>query len=528
MVSLLEGGENMQGQLFVITLTIGASLALFLAAAVSRRGSGLGNQYFAFLNLAIAWWSILGLVEHFAPNMDRKVLVSSLQYAGIVAAPVFWLTFCIAYTRQEHWISPKKLVSLWILPFITVCLAVTNRWHHLLWSQVSLKIVDGVAIGIYSPGPWSIVNLVWSYGLMIAGVVLVLHSAIRTNAPYKKQACGLALAIFPPWITNCIYFSYPEFFNGFDLTPASFVLSSLLMWINIRQNHLFLLNPVTPSQIIQSLDFGLITLDPENHVTEGNQEAFRLLGLNGDHLGRNLDALLSEWPDILNQLMAGQTDFDVRGLTVHWLRIRRMELRSLPEIRLGHLLSIEDITERKQLEAELRRMAATDMLTGLVNRRAFMERAQEEVIRTHRYRHPLSILMMDLDHFKLINDNYGHHAGDMALIEFSKIVKMVLRDTDIFARIGGEEFAILLPATPLKAAEAMAGRVLDVVRGIEIHLEAGMFIRFTVSIGVSAVDSESVKIDNLINRGDLALYRAKVNGRNRAELYVQDDKDRHP
>ena len=174
-----------------------------------------------------------------------------------------------------------------------------------------------------------------------------------------------------------------------------------------------------------------------------------------------------------------------------------------------------DITERKLLEEELRRQAHVDYLTGVYNRRHFMERAEQELSRAHRYAKPLSMLMLDIDHFKQINDRHGHKVGDTVLKAVADLSQATFRDVDIVGRLGGEEFAALLPETDQPAALEAAERLRATIANARIPLPGAPPVSFSVSIGVSSMDSPEDNIDALLQRADKALYKAKDSGRNR-------------
>jgi diguanylate cyclase (GGDEF)-like protein/PAS domain S-box-containing protein len=181
---------------------------------------------------------------------------------------------------------------------------------------------------------------------------------------------------------------------------------------------------------------------------------------------------------------------------------------------VGAEVVFQDVAERKAMEGELLRLATTDPLTGLANRRHFREQMQLEMARVKRFEQPAALLMLDLDHFKLINDNHGHAAGDAVLEHFARVVGLRLRTTDLFGRLGGEEFAILLLGTGLEAAVAFADRLRNVVAETPAMTKTGA-ISYTVSIGVADVSGSDELPDSVLARADDALYRAKAAGRNR-------------
>ncbi|MBX3729883.1 MAG: diguanylate cyclase [Candidatus Sumerlaeia bacterium] len=182
----------------------------------------------------------------------------------------------------------------------------------------------------------------------------------------------------------------------------------------------------------------------------------------------------------------------------------------------GIIGTLVDITERKQLESELQRLATTDPLTGVNNRRHFLGFAQKELARVRRHGSPTSLLMLDIDHFKRVNDTYGHSVGDLALKLVAQVLTEALREGDIFGRLGGEEFAVLLPATPLPGAVGVAERLRRML-ATRTFMADGEALSITVSIGATAFHPGDTHVDAILERADTALYRAKNNGRNRVE-----------
>jgi len=169
--------------------------------------------------------------------------------------------------------------------------------------------------------------------------------------------------------------------------------------------------------------------------------------------------------------------------------------------------------ERARLFQEVQSLALTDPLTGLHNRRGFFQLGRAEFSRAHRMARPLSCMMLDLDHFKRINDNYGHTAGDQILQEFAKRCKNSVREMDLICRYGGEEILILLPETDLKTALPIAERICASIGAIPMNA-SDREINVTVSIGVAAKNENSVNLETLIARADQAMYIAKHKGRN--------------
>ncbi|GAB6058838.1 GGDEF domain-containing response regulator [Desulfonatronum parangueonense] len=179
--------------------------------------------------------------------------------------------------------------------------------------------------------------------------------------------------------------------------------------------------------------------------------------------------------------------------------------------------NIMDLTDRKQIEDRLRYLATTDELTGLWNRRKFMELLHREIERARRYGHGFTLLMLDIDHFKCINDSFGHAAGDRVLEHLAGMLNSALRTPDVSGRFGGEEFAVILPETGVHGAEVIAERLRNTIAAEQVHVQGGS-ISYTVSIGAATFASDTSSADDLLKRADDALYKAKQQGRNRLVL----------
>lgn len=274
---------------------------------------------------------------------------------------------------------------------------------------------------------------------------------------------------------------------------------------------------------------GFALFDAEDHLIRCNQAFAALYGRDANALtGIHHDELLRDGHRRGVGLDIGDLPFEQWLARLYRNRRRQhhrqVELRSydgrwfLVTERLtasNELVLVRtDITRQKRQEQELRRLASTDSLTGALNHGHFMQKAAAEMRRAQRYRHPLALLMLDADHFKQINDTQGHAAGDQVLRELVATLGQELRENDLLGRLGGEEFAAMLPETDHQAANLVADRLRQRLAALVFPGRAGEF-GITVSIGVAILGTVDKNLEDLLKRADQALYQAKEMGRDR-------------
>ena len=292
--------------------------------------------------------------------------------------------------------------------------------------------------------------------------------------------------------------------------------------------------------LFETVPQGVVYQDVTGAITSANPSAQRILGLTLDQMQgrtsidprwRTLREDGSDFPGeehpAMVALRTGEPVRDVvMGVDVPDRGYVWILVSAIPLFERGTLkevyASFEDITERVLLAQELAMQAATDFLTGAANRRRFTERLNEEHQRLGRNRSlHSSVMALDLDHFKRINDTFGHAAGDAVLKHAADVVSQTIRRTDLFGRVGGEEFAVLLPDTGVEEATRLAERVRQRLADAPLPLGAET-VRVTVSIGVSAIDPDDPGPETALLRADQALYQGKLEGRNTVRAWTHE------
>ncbi len=499
---------------------VATALAIYTLYRVHRYQDVPGVWAIRWLALFVGIWSLGQLMASLLTGLDAKLIAAKFQYLGIAFTPVAWFAFALTYARQRRRPTKPTLIALSIVPVLTILLALTNGWHHLVWSSITL-LEHGGYIGLtMTYGPWFTISAVYSYAMLFTATVM-LGYALSESSRYRKPLVAIMAAPLVTAALNLLYLSPWNPSPWFDATPLGFALAALLLNDGVLRFGLLDLRRVLRHKVVEELSDGIIIVSHSGRVIDINPSAMRTLGIDdGDALNRNATSLIPSpaIPDMLNQR---RTSCEI-SLLEGSFHVIATPLAS-EDGRQQMALVFRDITDRRDQELQLKRvknrmerLAQTDSLTGLHNRRYFMRRLSEEVERVKRQGYTLSVLLIDLDYFKHVNDTHGHDVGDRVLRVIANVCDEVKRVTDVCSRIGGEEFAILLPDTEGPGALKLAQRLRDTISNqiIAAAAEGAPPIRVTASIGVATVSRHSPYLEHVLSQADQALYQAKNEGRN--------------
>ncbi|MEX3978240.1 diguanylate cyclase [Paraburkholderia sp. EG287A] len=332
-------------------------------------------------------------------------------------------------------------------------------------------------------------------------------------------------------------YSVREYRQGWYVsTGINIVICSILVlsWLAMFLSRLRLVGAVrhltasrgVVEQLLADLPMPFVLVKQgDQRITRGNDALLKLFGAVAGP-GSPVSRLFSNEEDCAALMYAGarQTVSMVTRSGVAYMLVTCSEVSGLTgQADPCWLFTLVDVTEQYVQQKQLQSEATTDPLTGLANRRSFSMAAELEVARARKQQSPLALLSFDLDFFKRVNDKFGHATGDVVLVQTARLLRGAMRDGDLAARLGGEEFAALLPNTMLQQAMAVAERIRLAIATSPVVLPDGGSLSVTVSIGVALFHEDEYDLSAALERADQALYRAKEAGRNRVEPETPPD-----
>jgi diguanylate cyclase (GGDEF)-like protein/PAS domain S-box-containing protein len=523
-------------------LLFSSALLTFIASIVAWRRSVPGSFALSLLLLSMTVWSFFYAFQWLPIPGTIKLLVPNFTYIGVVAVPSFFLLFALSFADRSQWSDPRLLLLLAIEPCVTLSLVWTNNFHRLVFQSLSIVVGNNVPWLLMEQGPWYFVNLVYSYIVLLASFFILVYGMIRSGPLLRRHYRVVLLAASLPWTLNIIS-EYSIGTSQFDLTPIAFGLSGILFTYSVIRNRFLNIIPVARSRIIESMSDGVLVLDVHNRIVDINPSMEKFLQARPAFLlGRPASEVLKNWMDqndILANPQETRTELRIPHDPSRYLDLRVSPLYSDDQRLNGRLMVFRDVTERKQVEkqlrsandrlqsqlieigtlqSKLRSQAIRDPLTNLFNRRYLDETFDRELARAAREKYPVCVMMLDIDHFKKVNDTYGHEAGDCILKALARTLSARNRRGDFVCRYGGEEFVIVMPNMDVKTAYQRAESLRTTLNSL--YIPYGRFtLSITISMGIASYPSHGEDREAVLRAADRAMYAAKEAGRDHILTY---------
>jgi diguanylate cyclase (GGDEF)-like protein len=505
--------------LLSLYLILAISLTQFFAAYFYSKGRISYRKAFSVLLLCVSVYLFGYLMIINSNNLQEMIFWNQIQYMGLPYIAVLWLVVALLYTRTIYSPRNRKVLLLFIVPVITFFMRLTNSWHHLFYTNLEARQIFGCYSLYMERGCWYYINISYTILCLLLTIIISLLGYLKNRAGYTKNHFVIILfaSLFTIIGIMLILFAFDE--QSIDYAALIMPVSLLTISYGIIKYDFLEIRTLARDTIFENNFAGMVILGPGERIIDYNKAAKEFfLELNISLDNYPIEQILNREPELL-EIFRSENGRDY-SLVIdgeeRFFEIGAVPLGDSQDGNTRMLKSIRDVTEERKIQDKLKVLATTDSLSGLYNRTAFMNLAQREFAWTKRNNGELSLLMMDLDCFKTINDTFGHAAGDEVIREMGNTIKNSFRKTDIVGRIGGEEFAVLLKSTSLKEAIKAAEQFRRTVAGKKI-IYGEQEISLTVSIGVAAIcgdTDDSSNIEDILKKADDALYEAKAKGRN--------------
>ncbi len=352
-------------------LALSGATTLALAGYAWRLRTEPGATAFAALMVSVTVWTGCYLAGLLTLHPRGRLFWEASTWFGIVTIPVFFFAFALQYTGHDEVLTPRTLAALSVVPVVSIVMAWTNQWHHLLWQQNQVVVVDRIALASQTFGPWFWVNLVYSYALIAVGSFLLVRLAVVSDYLYADQSVLLGVGILAPLAGNAAsIFGYAPL-PGFDLTPYAFTVTGLAFGAALFRSQLFELVPATRllgrSAAIRDLEDGVVIVDSGRRIVYLNPAAASVFDVEQSAaLGEPVRSLLD--PDALDfDAVDALAEVDHGGRTYE---VRTSPIADRQDRRLGHTLLVTDVTNRKRREQALERqreqLAALDRINSVI------------------------------------------------------------------------------------------------------------------------------------------------------------------
>jgi diguanylate cyclase (GGDEF)-like protein len=504
----------MNGRIVIVTTLILAALVLFLLglAAWLRRSTGKSAIFLAICMWAVAIYSFGYGMELLSNTLGQAEFWVRFEHWGIQVIAPTWLLFALSVSGYEKRISPVLIVALAAIPLYLFLTAQTLGWLNLAHHNPRMDFSGPFPFFTYDRNIWNYIAVGY-YSLCIAGSTVIFAIGYFKSVPaVKANALIYLLGSLPAWVGLVLHnFGLS---GNIDFTPLLLGISGLFFVYGFTRLRMLEIIPLARDVIFENMSTGVLILDRENRIVDFNlvlQEIFP--NVTKKTVGASIYTTFPDDQSLLNLVRGAETGrIELRfedGQGFAYYRVSNSNIKDKRDNVIGKIVNFYEYTKEKQLLEELERVAAHDGLTGIYNRQQFMKLAEKEIKRHDRYGGNVSMIMLDLDHFKRINDTYGHGAGDATLRLVAETFSKMIRQSDILARIGGEEFILLLPETSIEAAQSLAERLRNTLASKFIDFDDQTF-SITASFGISGMSSDmNMALQDLYRLADRALYRAK-------------------
>ena len=494
----------MSSELLGIIYLLIASLPACLVFLYRKqyRGKSL-SLVITVMGALLTEWVLCNAIMQFCRADYAIIFWHEAKFIGIVYVPVLILMFALEYTSIKLPLISKKPGLLFILPTITLFLIATNPFHHLF--RTSLTINIGQVVEVHSINAWWYnVHAGYSYTLIGLTTLLFLIDLLRQPRVYRSRPGLILLGITVPTLINFLFDSGFNLKLPLETTSLALILAMLFIYYALFIYRPVKIIPLARDSVVENMDNPVILIDNHDTLLDINLAAARLLKISRRQLnGQSTENFPYNWSDFGSRLPAEDEILTIpENEEERFYKFSMVVLKDNKNKPIGKLIVLTDISDLKQAMMGLEYLGMHDQLTGLKNR-AYFETELQQMDREENY--PLGIIIGDVNGLKLINDAFGHESGDLLLKEAAAIISNTCPDHSLVARVGGDEFAIVLPGS-------CEDEIIQLIKAIRENCSkvSSLAVPLSIAFGFALKTEAGSGINSIIKQADEHMYKMKM------------------
>lgn len=347
---------NFQYSPYGIVLVVSAIIVLSLAIYGYRKRSSNLHIYFTFLMLSVFFWCLGSAMEFFSVEIWSKIFWIKISYLGIATAAPLWLILMLEYGRYTKYLKHTYIGLLFLIPIIVLIMTITNQWHGLLWPSITPSSSQPGALLIYEHGPVFWTNIIYSFIMVLTGIVILIRMLINFSPMYRLQISLLVLSGAMPLISSALYTTKVIPIPGLDVTPFGLTIAGVLIALSIFKFQFLDILPIAHKILFKNMVNGVLVFDDNDNLIEINSAA-NLIGISRDDVGKNFADVLGRFPKLESIYKTHQSESEIflEDPVNLWIQVQITPIYHGKNVSQGHLLIIQDISKRKNIENELKK-----------------------------------------------------------------------------------------------------------------------------------------------------------------------------
>ena len=498
---------------FYLTIAIIVSAVIGLYAW--RHRDLRGCRAFAILILVSIMWMSGTLLGNLSPGEMGQWMGRPLRYLGITSVPAAVLVFVYQYCGSR--ISRKTIVLIWVIPVIS-WLVLADPVTHFFPAMAEVVESEAYGLAVRKPYFWW-VHVPYCYTLLTVSLVKVFSEIRKTSKQHRRQFVMLFVAMCFPIMADLIglvgVLGPSSGLGRTSFSSLSFLIFFILMGVSIYRYQFLGSSPIAYEKVFHTIRDSVIILDGDDIIHDiNNAAAWRLDKEPADVIGLSFKDAFAGSPNLVaNYEVQKRTQEDMHMTVTDAERYLSLIITPIEERDgrvSGRIVTLHDVTDRKQQQMTLEAMAFYDPLTRLANRRKFQDEVEKAISNAAVAGTNFAILFLDLNRFKTVNDTMGHDVGDELLKHVGSRLGNILRKPDLLARMGGDEFAVLLHNATEEGVEQAVVRMLA---NVQRPFRVGEFtLQAELSIGAAFYPENGENLTQLMRHADAAMYQAKSLG----------------